>query len=367
MKSSSSNSFCQPWARAIQIVLPIAVLCVHTTALGQNHDDSMTACLQEQVLLEVNNTSTVADLRETCRQLINSVPSVTRSPTLSSGIRNATVTTQESPLVATSPVSATTDNTNSSSYPPPGFFQPYKKNYLIVGAMRNKDDTPAFSGNNFDMKFELGMMFSLIPNANNSSGALPLHFGYSQIAWWDISEDSAPFQELNYNPEVFYDFAGPDRISAPDLSRMRNLLYIDRLGLEHQSNGLNDERSRSWDRIYIQREFVFSEVLSFDVKLWKVLNKDRFNENITDYLGNLQITTQVNLNNFAEIALKTLQGRETSKISYQLDITLPMSNWVNSKFFLSYYDGYGEALINYNKRSKSLRAGFHFPLRTLGL
>lgn len=66
-----------------------------------------------------------------------------------------------------------------------------------------------------------------------------------------------------------------------------------------------------------------------------------------------------------DIDIKTTKGHETGKINYQVDLTLPMSQWVNSKFFLSYYDGYGEALINYNKRSKSLRAGFYFPLRLM--
>ncbi len=361
----ATKSAFTPFASVVALVVALLLPC---SAYSQDDDSRMTNCLQEQVVLAINNDRTVADLRETCERLITAAANpVQENPTLQSSAHHSADTETEKVIEETSIVASTPDVNVRSSAAPQGFFRPYKQNYIIVGAMRNRDDTPAFSGNNFDMKFELGMMFSLIPSPNNSSGALPLHFGYSQLSWWDIGEESAPFQELNYNPEIFYDFAGPERISTPDLTRLRNLLYIDRIGLEHQSNGLNEELSRSWDRAYIQREFVFSEVLSFDVKLWKVLKHDRFNEDITDYLGNLQITTQINLNNFAEIDLKTLKGHKTGKISYQLDLTLPMSNWVNSKFFLSYYDGYGEGLINYNIHSKSLRAGFHFPLHTLGL
>lgn len=63
----------------------------------------------------------------------------------------------------------------------------------------------------------------------------------------------------------------------------------------------------------------------------------------------------------------TFKGTRTSTISYQLDLIVPITRLVNSKFFISYFDGYGEALINYNKRSKSLRAGFYFPLDLLRL
>ena len=92
------------------------------------------------------------------------------------------------------------------------------------------------------------------------------------------------------------------------------------------------------------------------------MNLGEYNTDIEDYLGNAQITTHVDVNNWAQVELNTLFGRESDKVSYQLDLILPMSRWVNSRFFLSYYNGYGEALISYNQKTTSLRAGFYFPL-----
>jgi len=44
-----------------------------------------------------------------------------------------------------------------------------------------------------------------------------------------------------------------------------------------------------------------------------------------------------------------------------LDIYYRRPN-VNGAFFVQYQDGYGEAMISYNQKSRSLRAGFYFPL-----
>jgi phospholipase A1 len=311
--------------------------------------NELEVCLQAQVLLEANLSRTVVDIRESCIAQIAAASTAI-------GIENIST-----------PASRALSADRGFDYETGAqrFFRPYKNNYFVFGGMKNHDDTPAFSGNNLDIKFELGMRFSLIPSSSNESGFLPLHFGYSQRSWWDISEPSAPFQEHNYNPEVFWDFSRSTITTSPLLTNLRNLFFIDRIGVEHQSNGLNEERSRSWDRAYLEREFMFSEALSFNLKLWHVLNKGEFNEDISDFLGDAQLTTHITLNNMFDLDIKTMKGHETGKVSYQVDLTLPMSQWVNSKFFLSYYDGYGEALINYNVRSKSLRAGFYFPLRLM--
>jgi outer membrane phospholipase A len=323
------------------------------------------ACLLAQALLEANNSLTVAEVRAACMAQIAALANTAGSQTASSEAAGSE--TSGSGIAGIENISMPSATARSFVYEADSqrFFRPYKNNYLVFGGMKNHDDTPAFSGNNLDIKFELGMMFSLIPSSGSESGFIPLHIGYSQRSWWDISEPSAPFQEHNYNPEIFWDFTRSTRNTNSLLTNLRNLFFIDRIGVEHQSNGLNEERSRSWDRAYLEREFVFSEALSFNLKLWHVLNQGLYNEDITDFLGDAQLTTHINLNNMFDIDIKTMKGHETGKISYQVDLTLPMSQWVSSKLFLSYYDGYGEALINYNKRSKSLRAGFYFPLRLM--
>ena len=233
-------------------------------------ENPVEVCLLAQVLLEENLHLTVADIRESCIVQIAADSS-------SIGIENVSVAAASNVL--------TTARIFDYEAGEQRFFRPYKNNYIVLGGMKNDDNSQAFTGNKLDLKFELGMMFSLIPSSNSESGFIPLHFGYSQRSWWDISEPSAPFQEHNYNPEIFWDFSRKKSNAVPALIYLRNLFFVDRIGIEHQSNGLNSEQSRSWDRIYMEREFVFSEALSFNLKLWHILNKGPYNEDITDFLG----------------------------------------------------------------------------------
>lgn len=297
-------------------------------------DTSLEDCLRSEVVRPENVARSVADLRRLCSATLNAVSATDAGP-VNPTRRSSLATELDNP-----------------------YFQPYKNNYIIFGSMRNRDDAPPFSGQDLDIRFELGMQFSLFPHAGDFTLLEPIKFGYSQRSWWDISESSSPFKEHNYNPEVFWDFARARQV----FGRESGVALLDQAGYEHQSNGRDGPESRSWDRLYVQKHFRFSEMFSWTVKVWDVVNLGDENKDIEDYLGNVEITTHLDLNNWAKIDLRTSKGDETSKISYQLDLSIPMSRWVNSRFFISYYDGYGEALINYDRKSRSLRTGFHFPL-----
>jgi phospholipase A1 len=240
-----------------------------------------------------------------------------------------------------------------------GYFQPYKKNYFSFGSMKNQDGGDPFSGKTSDIQFQIGLKFALFEDSPLLDNLAPLYFGYSQKSWWDIAESSAPFKEHNYNPEVFWDFreTTATRYSLGDGIRR----FVDVIGYEHQSNGLDQFGSRSWDRIYAQREFKLGEKLGVNIKAWNVVNLGEYNTDITDYLGNVELSTSYTLSDTVSASLTARQGHRTEKISYQLDLQTNWK-WMNGQFFLSYYDGYGEALISYNEKTRSLRAGVHFPI-----
>lgn len=298
------------------------------------------ACLQEQVLKSENDNFRVGELRTLCTAILETNPGddaqIVDSTAISASFREFQY---QNPLSNT-------------------FFEPYKNNYISFGSMDYDDESTPFSGESLDIKFELGMKFRLFPQIKELEGLAPIKFGYSQKSWWDISEASAPFKEHNYNPEIFWDFT--ENLAKP--SQNTRLHIFDTAGFEHQSNGRDGFESRSWDRVYATRDLRLSEAWSWTLKYWHVMNLGDFNQDIEDYLGNAEITTHLDVNNWVRVDLKTLLGRKSDKLSYQLDVIVPMSRWVNSRFYISYYSGYGEALISYNKKSSSLRAGFYFPL-----
>lgn len=109
-----------------------------------------------------------------------------------------------------------------------------------------------------------------------------LWFGYTQKSFWQVynTDDSAPFRETNYEPEVFvryetnYDL-GPGRLNGVTL------------GFNHESNGQSEPRSRSWNRIVGSAAYSYDRWL-FILQPWYRLPEDDSeddNEDIERYLG----------------------------------------------------------------------------------
>lgn len=267
--------------------------------------------------------------------------SVLKTPRLSAALLFVT-------LVLNNPLQAQTAVVETAEQPA-SFFTPYKDNYLSVGRMKMKDGGAPFSGEDLDIKFELGMTFSFFDNSESFEFLDPLRFGYSQRSWWNITEESSPFTEHNYNPEMFWRFDHP---------------LVDIIGFEHQSNGQSGADSRSWDRLYAQKSFALTERFSVDLKLWSVVSDEENNADIRDYLGSAQLSLSFEPNDRTVIRARMIKGHRHDKISYQADIRYRRP-WLNSAFYMAYYEGYGEALISYNQKSRSLRVGLYFPLDTL--
>ena len=223
---------------------------------------------------------------------------------------------------------------------------PYKRNYIALGFMNNLDGSRAFSGNTADIKFEFGAKYQIF-RGGRYKFLKHLKFGYSQKSWWDVGEESLPFAESNYNPELFLDFDG--EWLGNDVNYQ--------LGVEHESNGRGGPLSRSWNRAYVQGEIDVSNYLSLGLKLWNVVEVSDENSDITDYLGNARLNLKIHYNDMALLNFSTVRGNRTGRFSYQVDFMYNPVSLVNMGFFLTYYNGYGEALVSYNQKTESLRAG----------
>lgn len=329
------------------VVIPVSA--DQTFSQTSEYSPALESCLQQAVLDPENLQLTIAELHQQCQAQLPTQDTLITSEVNSSVAPKGDQTSSEDTLPADTAISQSSDSE--------WFFTPYKDNYLMFGQMRMDDGSVPFSGEQLDTKFSLGLSFSLFSQSELLDFLDPLRFGYSQLSWWNIADDSSPFTEHNYNPEVYWDFTQPGRPLIGDFP------YVDRVGLEHQSNGLGGLDSRSWDRIYAQKTYHLLPQLRLGFKLWQVIGTDWQNDDIEDYLGSGQVSLEYEPNDRTLIRFKVHRGHDVSTYSYQADIRYRRP-WLNSAFFLSYYNGYGEALINYNQKASSVRLGLYFPLET---
>ncbi|SHK04796.1 phospholipase A1 [Marinobacter antarcticus] len=179
-----------------------------------------------------------------------------------------------------------------------------------------------------------------------------LWFGYTQRSFWQVynQEDSAPFRETNYEPEIFLRHQANWNLGAATLSGMT-------IGINHQSNGQSEPRSRSWNRIIASAGFTYGRWL-FVVQPWYRIpeNSKDDNADIERYLGHADYNFVYKLSEDRTLSLKLLNNlRSDNHTSVEFGYSFPLGDTI--KGFFQYYNGYGESLIDYNHRTERFGLG----------
>ncbi len=164
---------------------------------------------------------------------------------------------------------------------------PYDTNYLIYTQTSdlNKEAIASYdwaeNARKDEVKFQLSLAFPLwrgILGPNSVLGA-----SYTQKSWWQLSnsEESSPFRETNYEPQLFLGFATDYRFAGWTLRDVE-------MGYNHDSNGRSDPTSRSWNRLYTRLMAENGNWL-VEVKPWYVVGNTDDNPDITKYMGYYQL------------------------------------------------------------------------------
>lgn len=195
-----------------------------------------------------------------------------------------------------------------------------------------------------ELKYQLSLKLELLKREASS-----LNFAYTQKSFWQVydAENSRPFRETNYNPEIFYRLGG-DRT------------FLD-LGYEHESNGEEEPISRSWDRLYL-KAYIQSPRFRISYKIWTIFDEELYNprhperdRSIKYYYGFQELELGVQL---GSLVLKT-RGRYnvSSKKGYiESMVLVPLTKTV--LMGLTHTKGYGDNLRGYNQKHESIGFGF---------
>ncbi len=240
------------------------------------------------------------------------------------------------------------DSTNYKTYirSLPAFTM-YGDNYFITGTSTEAD---AFSAEGSDGKFEIGFKQRLT-NHNILWDMIP-YFTYRQKAFWDIYKESFPFRETNYNPsfkmtKYFVDEEGVDA----------ELWF----GFEHESNGRDEENSRSWNFFSVEYFRFFNSQTAFRAKAWLPVGDISDNDDILSYRGifSLGITYSPSQRWYFDIDAQPAWGKQLQG-NIKAGISFKVSKRSNQFLYLQYFGGYSEDLIDYDKSVSNIRLGIAF-------
>ena len=192
--------------------------------------------------------------------------------------------------------------------------------------------------------------------------ATHLYFAYTQISFWQAydSDNSAPFRETNYNPEIFF------RTSSSPFWSGR--IGAD-IGAEHESNGQKPPISRSWNLLYVSPYYSRANLLIHLKLRYRVPEDDkRFpgdsegddNPDITDYLGYNDLNVYYSFWNGHTLHFMVRGNVSTGRGGAGFNYSFPIPKSERSCLTFRLTHGYGESLVDYKRSLTRIGIGIMF-------
>lgn len=240
----------------------------------------------------------------------------------------------------------------------------YKPVYLLPGFWSSDPNTRPTSPNpdntvatpqdldSVETKFQLSFKTKAVENIFGDNG--DLWMAYTQSSRWQVynAENSRPFRETNYEPEVMLVFRNAYHFGGWS-GRMTGI------GINHQSNGRANPFSRSWNRVILD--------VGLDRENWALVfrpwyripesRKDDNNPDIEDYMGrgDLLLVHTRGEHEFSLMGRHSLRSGDRSHGAVEFDWGFPITRQLRGH--LQVFDGYGESMIDYNHRATYVGLG----------
>ena len=223
-------------------------------------------------------------------------------------------------------------------------FSLYKDNYFTIGTAIG----PRPSATNSDVKFQVSISQRLTKTTLPFNTYLFLF--YNQKVFWNVFENSMPVHDFNFNPGI-----GVSKLLiAKDRVIGKAWLLI-----EHESNGRDNDNSRSWNKISLCGSIYISPQFMIHAKYWIPIVDGQHNRDILRYCGIFQNGLQVMSNDKKYGMAITLVKRQGWNLNFNtiVELNYRLFKKDNQYMFLQYYNGYGDNLLDYNKFHSRLRFG----------
>ncbi|KAB7885748.1 phospholipase A [Poseidonibacter ostreae] len=229
---------------------------------------------------------------------------------------------------------------------------PYRKNYLLPATYDlNKDENRNPFETSFQFSIEKPIAYNFFGLNESFSAA------YTQKSFWQTGSDSSPFRETNYMPEIFLQFPYDKSESLKGF----------KVSLIHESNGRSEEKSRSWNRLYLESYLQLSDLFVIPRVWYRIPEKsnDDDNPDIDEYYGygDLTLLYPYKKHTFELMLRNNIRFNSQNKGAAELNWTFPLPEFLstpNSYGFLQIFSGYGESLIDYDRETNKIGIGVAF-------
>lgn len=244
----------------------------------------------------------------------------------------------------------------------PFVMTPHRRNYIMpVSYWSNPEwNDPDKDDDNLDsleVKFQLSIKMPLMTGIFEYYN---LYFAYTQTSFFQAynTEQSRPFRETNYMPELFITRAVDWQFGPIDSELLA-------FGFVHQSNGQDVPTSRGWDRLFLDYVARAGQYY-MGVRTWYRLPENGVssdtrprgddNPDIEKYMGNFELTVARPFGNqVAEIMVRNNLRTSGNKGAVQVDYTFPLTR--RFKGIFQVFSGYGDSLINYDDYQNRVSLG----------
>ncbi|QJU59530.1 phospholipase [Sphingomonas sp. AP4-R1] len=264
-------------------------------------------------------------------------------------VATATTETPSPPAAATQPVTTPPAAPPSAGSPRDNPLLPnlsvYEPIYFVYGP-----------GTNTAARIQLSLKYRLFGQRGNWMDGI--NFAYTQRMFWDIGGVSSPFRDVNYMPELFY-LVPPKPVGSNGLS------IGGRFGARHESNGRDGLASRTLNTVYVQPEAslpIGRYTLTLGPRVWAYVGGQAGNEDIERYRGHTGLYAAfgeddgLRLSLTSRFAFGSGKGAVDGTLSYPL--TKMWSSGPQLYMIAQGFAGYGESLLDYNRKQTRLRIGF---------
>jgi hypothetical protein len=200
-------------------------------------------------------------------------------------------------------------------------------------------------------KVQLSFDFRLFGRADGPH----LDFAYTQAMLWATDRPSGPIRATTYSPELFVDVPLNDSTVIGG-------------GYRHDSNGGGLTNSVDVNRVFVRaaKTFDLGDDWRVDVTpmAWFYFGYHGLATDIDRYWGYTSLGLSLGQHDGVKLAVTARGNPGTGKGSAEAFLSFPLARISDALphlyLFGQAYTGYGEALIDYNKRATHVRAGIAF-------